>query len=195
MQKKSIAMMSIIGCTAILLTGCIKQEEYDSALATITEREAQIEAQKAVTAEREVELAKKTAEVNTLTGLKEAVERDIKKKDGEIADLRRSLSDEQGKVSDLEADVSREKSKVSRANDSISSLQDELAELQDAYKKLQANWTQLENNLKMLDKKVPEKGDMKAAEVSDAPFAEIVPAKDDKKLLRTQLTEMQEMNK
>lgn len=151
MQKKTIAMMVVAGCAAMMLTGCgVKQEIHDAKVAELNTAWQEIEGLKGKNADLDSLLnAEKAKLSSTRTDLDAATGR-IKKLTAKEAETASALADEKAKVADLSSDLSSAKAKATSAQEAADEAGTELATLQAAYKTLQARWNQFNKNMQTL---------------------------------------------
>lgn len=152
MQKRTIAMIAVVGCAVTMLTGCgVPQEEYDAKLGELNTAWQEIETLKGKNADTQSLLDAEKAKVRTARiEMDDASER-IKTSQAKETETASALAAEKSKVSRLESSLTAEKARTMSAQEATDEVEMELAEAQEEIKLLLKRWKQLEDNLNTLD--------------------------------------------
>lgn len=172
MQKKTVAMMAVMGCAAAMLSGCgIKQEVYDAKVTELDAAWLEIKGLKGQIEDGKALLDNKKKELRTAVQAAEIEADKLKDAKTKEAATASALAAEKTTVSGLERKLSSAKSSADRARKDADKAEGDLETLQGAYAVLNARWKQFEDNLSALDKAVGSKGGSPVAVQEEAGVA------------------------
>ncbi len=155
MQKRTVAIMAVMGCAVAMLTGCgIKQEVFDAKVVELDTANQEIEALNGTIVDKDSLMENKKGELRTANAKLEEQVAEISKANAKAAETASELEIEKTKVSGLEGRLESAKSSATRARKATDEVDAELETLQEAYTVLNARWDQFEENLNTLDKTV-----------------------------------------
>jgi len=148
MQKKTVIRIMMVGCAAMLLTGCgIPKEDYDKVVKQVADRDKEITALKDEIAKGKEDLASEQAKSRRFEADVSVVKDEVKKVQGELSAEKTKAADAQQKVSALESELSTSKSEVARVQAALSESETALKELNGKYQNMVKRWEQFEKNL------------------------------------------------
>ena len=176
MQKRTVAMMAVMGCTVAMLTGCgVKQEIHDATLSELDTAMQKNVTLKGEIADKDSLMENKKGELRTANAKLDEQVAEINKANAKAAETASELEIEKTRVSGLESRLDSAKSSATRARKATDDVEAELETLQEAYVVLEARWDQFEQNLNTLDKTV--------GPAADAPVGAGVEGKTAKELM------------
>ena len=155
MQKKTMAMIMMVGCSAMLLTGCgVSEEEHNKVLKQVADRDKEIATMKDAVEQSKEAVATEQAKARKLEADVSVLNDELNKIKGAVAAETEKYSAEQQKVSALESELSTSKSDVARVQATLTESEVALKELSGKYQNMLKRWEQFEKNLQNLDKEL-----------------------------------------
>ena len=155
MQKKTMAMIMMVGCSAMLLTGCgVSEEEHNKVLKQVEDRDKEIVTMKDAVEQQKEAVATEQAKARKLEADVSVLNEEINKIKGAVAAETEKYSAEQQKVSALESELSTAKSDVARIQATLTASETALKELNGKYQNMLKRWKQFEQNLQNLDEEL-----------------------------------------